>query len=172
FPVEVTVDLVEFHGKPFACASIRDVSDQRRVEEQMRQAQKMESVGTLAAGVAHDFNNILTVIQGCSELLSLNLGNNPAPRSLVEQIQAAVRRASNLVRSLLAFSREEKLQLQRFSFNDLILRMGEFLARVIGDGVRIEFQLCDDSTVVEADAGQWEQVFVNLAVNARDAMGG
>jgi len=172
FPAEVTMDLIEFQGKAFACASIRNVSDRRRLEEQIRQAQKMESVGTLAAGVAHDFNNILTVIQGCSELLSLGLGDRSPHRTLVDQVQAAVQRASALIRRLLAFSRGEKPQLKRFSFNDLILKTGEFLARVIGDGVRIEYQLCAESTMVEADPGQWEQVFTNLAVNARDSMSG
>ena len=172
FPVEVRVDLVKFQGKAFANAWIRDISDRLQVEEQVRQSQKLEAVGTLAAGVAHDINNILTVIQGCSELLSLSVGDPERTRPLVAQIQAAVRRAADLVRGLLAFSRNEKPRLQKFLFNDLVLKMEEFLTRVLGSGVRLEFHPCDAPTMVEADPSQWEQVILNLAVNARDAMAG
>ena len=172
FPVEVSVDLIDYQGNAFACAYIRDVSDKRRIEDQGRESQRLEAVGTLAAGVAHDFNNILTVIQGCSELLSLSLGDPAQARPLVDQIQAAGKRASELVHGLLAFSRKETSRLGRFSLNDLLSRMTGFLTRVLGSEVEVELELCPEDTLVEADASQWEQVVLNLAINARDAMMG
>jgi PAS domain S-box-containing protein len=171
-PVEISVDLIDYQGRAFACAYVRDMTEKRRIEEHSRESQRLEAVGTLAAGVAHDFNNILTVIQGCSELLSLSPGDPEQARPLVEQIQAAVKRASELVRGLLAFSRKETLQLKSFEFNDLLSKMTGFLARVLGADVKIELELVPEGTRVVADPSQWEQVILNLAINARDAMGG
>jgi PAS domain S-box-containing protein len=172
FSAEMRLDLIDFRGAAFACAWVHDLTEKLRVEDQLRQAQKLESVGTLAAGVAHDFNNILTVIQGCSELLVLSLEEPRQSRPLVQQIQAAVGRASQLVRGLLTFGRKETLNLRRVSFNDIVARSAGFLEGVVGQGIEIQMSLCTEPTTVDADAALCERVVLNLGVNARDAMGG
>jgi PAS domain S-box-containing protein len=147
----------------------RDVTDRKRMEGELRQLQKMESVGQLAAGVAHDFNNILTVIQGNTSLL---LANHPEPgqQDLLDQVLDASQRAANLTRQLLAFSRKQVLQRRLLNLNEVTSQMTQMLDRILGEDITLEFHYDTDLPSVKADSSMVEQVILNLAVNARDAM--
>ena len=146
-----------------------DVTERRRLEQQMLQAQKMEAIGTLSGGIAHDFNNLLTVIKGYTGLLLDSL-DEPRQRSLVSSIDQAADRASSLTRQLLAYSRRQVLQPKVINLNELVLNMDKLLQRLIGEDVEMKTVAAHDLGSVKADPGQIEQVIMNLAVNARDAM--
>jgi len=148
----------------------RDVTDVRRMEEQLRQSQKMEAVGRLAGGVAHDFNNLLTAISGYSDLLLHRLPDYSTLRRVVEEIRKAGDRAAALTRQLLAFSRRQVLQPKVLDLNAVVTNMGQMLRRLIGEDIELSTDLSPSLSRVKADPGQIEQVIVNLAVNARDAM--
>ena len=148
----------------------RDVTDVRRMEEQLRQSQKMEAVGRLAGGVAHDFNNLLTAISGYSDLLLHRLPEYSTLRRDVEEIRKAGDRAAALTRQLLAFSRRQVLQPKVLDLNAVVTNMGQMLRRLIGEDIELSTDLSPSLSRVKADPGQIEQVIVNLAVNARDAM--
>jgi len=149
---------------------LRDITEHRQMEEHLRQSQKMEAIGTLAGGVAHDFNNLLMVINGYSSLLSDSLATEGKLRGQVDQIQKATERAMSLTRQLLAFSRKQTIQPSTIKLNQVITGMEKLLHRLIGEDVLISTELAPDLGTVLADAGQMEQVILNLAVNARDAM--
>jgi len=148
----------------------RDVTERRRLEDQLMRAQKMEAIGTLSGGVAHDFNNILTVILGHTEVLLQTLRSSPQIAEHLKSIDEASRRASSLTRQLLAFSRKQVLQPRVFNLNSLILDLDKMLRRMISED--IEFQTVTDPNLraTKADPGQIEQVVMNLVVNARDAI--
>jgi len=148
----------------------RDITEHRGIEERLRQSQKMEAVGTLAGGVAHDFNNLLMVISGYSSVLADALKSNQKLSGHVEQIRKAGERAASLTRQLLAFSRKETLQAAPLNLNDVVTNMEKLLHRLIGEHIVISTHLPMDLGAVMADSGQLEQVILNLAVNARDAM--
>ena len=148
----------------------RDVTDVRRMEEQLRQSQKMEAVGRLAGGVAHDFNNLLTAISGYSDLLLHRLPDYSTLRRDVEEIRKAGDRAAALTRQLLAFSRRQVLQPKVLDLNTVVAKMEPMLRRLIGEKIELSTVLSPSLSRVKADPGQIEQVIVNLAVNARDAM--
>jgi PAS domain S-box-containing protein len=148
----------------------RDVTDQRHLEEQFRQAQKMEAVGQLAGGIAHDFNNLLTAILGNTQLLLRDLPPGDAKRGDVEEIRKASERAASLTRQLLAYSRRQMLQPEVLDLNVVVAEMDKMLRRLIGEHIALEAGLAPDLGRVRADPNQIEQVIVNLAVNARDAM--
>ncbi len=159
------------HGKVVNYVSVkRDVTDVRRMEEQLRQSQKMEAVGRLAGGIAHDFNNLLTAISGYCDLLLLRLPRHSALRGEVEEIRKAGDRATVLTRQLLAFSRRQVLQPKILDLNAVVRNMEQMLQRLIGEDVELSTDLSPSLGPVKADPGQLEQVIVNLAVNARDAM--
>src|SRR5436189_1140204 len=148
----------------------RDVTDQRHLEEQFRQSQKMEAVGQLAGGIAHDFNNLLTAILGNTQLLLRDLPAGDAKRGDVEEIRRASERAASLTRQLLAHSRRQMLQPEVLNLNGVVAEMDKMLRRLIGEHIALVTVLAPDLGHVRADPNQLEQVIVNLAVNARDAM--
>lgn len=152
----------------------QDITDKKRLEYQLRQSQKMESVGRLAGGIAHDFNNLLTVILGYSELaLDMPMTDFPADHPVRKQmstISEAGRKAATLVRQLLAFSKKQVLEMKTVDVNEIIENIAKILRLVIGEDVMLELNLSPSVTNVRADVGQMEQVLMNLAVNARDAM--
>jgi signal transduction histidine kinase/ActR/RegA family two-component response regulator len=147
----------------------RMIADHQRMEDQLRQSQKMEAVGRLAGGVAHDFNNLLTVIAGYVSLLKDGLDSGREQPEL-EEIQAAVKRAAELTRQLLTFSRKQIWQPQVLDVNSVVSHMEGMLRRLIGEDITLVVALAGDLEKVKADPGQIEQVIMNLAVNARDAM--
>jgi len=149
---------------------IMDVTERRRLGEQLRQAQKMEAIGQLAGGVAHDFNNLLTVILGYSELVLDSLDAGDARQADVREVLQAGRNAAALTQQLLAFSRRQILAPTVFDMNRVAESVAKMLGRVIGEHVRLATRLAPAPAFVKADAGQIEQILVNLAVNARDAM--
>ena len=139
-------------------------------EGQLRQAQRMESIGTLAGGIAHDFNNLMTAVTGYSELALRSLSSDDALRPKIEVIKSAGERAASLTRQLLAFSRKQVLQPKVLDLNSVVTGMAQMLPRVIGEHIDLRFQLGDSLGQIKADPSQIEQVLMNLAVNARDAM--
>jgi PAS domain S-box-containing protein len=147
-----------------------DVTDTRSLEAQLRQAQKMEAVGRLAGGVAHDFNNLLTVITSYSQLLLEDMAAADPRRADLQEIQRAAIGAAGLTRQLLAFSRQQVLEPRVLNLNDVLSAAGKMLQRLIGEDVALQLTLAPDLGNVKADPGQIEQVIMNLAVNARDAM--
>jgi PAS domain S-box-containing protein len=149
----------------------RDVTERKRLEEELRQSQKMEAVGRLAGGIAHDFNNLLTAINGYAEFLLDELESEDL-RSHAEEISNAGRRAAALTRQLLVFSRRQVLQPQVLDPNEIIVEMDRLLRRVIGEDIELVTILDESLVRVAADRSQLEQIIVNLAVNARDAMQG
>jgi PAS domain S-box-containing protein len=151
-------------------ATKQDVTERRTLEEQLQQAAKIEAVGRLAGGVAHDFNNLLTIINGYSELLRDELVNDPTLSAYVEEIHNAGERAAGLTRQLLAFSRRQVLDPQVLDLNAVISNLEKMLRRLIGEDITLRTFLASSLGRVKADPGQIEQVIMNLAVNARDAM--
>src|SRR5262249_10114431 len=147
-----------------------DVSERARLEEQLRQAQKMEAVGRLAGGVAHDFNNLLTVILGYCEFLCESFEIDDERREHLGEIQKAAVSATGLTRQLLAFSRRQVLQERVVDLNEIVHGMEPMLRRLIPESVELRTALSSRLANVVADPGQIEQVILNLAVNARDAM--
>jgi signal transduction histidine kinase len=150
--------------------TIEDVTERRQLEQQFHQAQKMEAMGRLAGGVAHDFNNLLTAITGYSQLLLSSLPAGDPSRSDIEEIKKAGDRAAALVGQLMAFSRRQVREAKVVDLNGVIRNMEAMLRRLIGEDVELMAQLAGDLGRVKADPGQLEQVVMNLAVNARDAM--
>ena len=151
-------------------AVVRDVTEKRRLEEQLLQAQKMEAIGQLAGGVAHDFNNLLLVMQSCAEFVMQELPEGDHKREDVGEILSATRRAGALTRQLLAFSRRQASQPRALDLNEIVSNIEKMLRRLIGEDVELVTSLSPVLGIVRADAGQMEQVIVNLTVNARDAM--
>lgn len=147
-----------------------DITEVLNLESQFRHAQKLESVGQLAAGVAHDFNNILTVIQGYSEMLAARCDGDASMTMPLKQISNAARRASSLTRQLLMFSRKQAIQTSTVDLNIVLQNLSNMLSRLLGDDIAIETEYESKLPLIEADTGMLEQVVMNLAVNARDAM--
>ncbi len=169
--IDFTATMVEWEGKPAVLGTAFDVTERKKLEEQFRQAQKMEAVGRLAGGIAHDFNNLLGVIIGYSELLlETPAVGDPAVRRKIDEIHKAATRAASLTRQLLAFSRQQVLEPRVLSVNTVVAEMEKMLRRLIGEDIELVTRLDDGLGLVKADPGQLEQVLMNLAVNARDAM--
>jgi signal transduction histidine kinase/CheY-like chemotaxis protein len=149
---------------------VLDITESKRLEEQFRQAQKMESVGQLAGGVAHDFNNMLTVMQGYASLIAGFEGLPPEVMEATREISLAADRAANLTRQLLTFSRRQVMQPQDLDLNHQVEAMTKMLQRILGEHIAIAFEPSADLPLVRADAGMMDQIILNLAVNSRDAM--
>jgi signal transduction histidine kinase len=163
----------KWNGEPAFLASIRDITEikeKRALEDQLRQSQKLESVGRLAGGIAHDFNNILTVILGYGDLLQESVAADDPSRKLVEQICSAGKRAAKLTRQLLAFSRQEILQPRTLDLNTSVTESKEFIQRLIGEDIQVRTVLEPSLWRVKVDPSCVNQIIMNLAVNSRDAM--
>jgi hypothetical protein len=170
FDAEVFTDTLDFAGREARLSLVVDVSERTRLEEQLRQMQKMESIGRLAGGVAHDFNNILTVIQARSSLLLESGATMGETRQSLHEIHQAALRAGSLTRQLLAFSRKQTLTLRNLDLNEIVRTMTVMLRRVLGEDVALTVSCAAQPAWIEGDPGMMEQVLMNLAVNARDAM--
>jgi PAS domain S-box-containing protein len=169
FPVEVNATYIRLE-RDYVLAVVRDITETKRLEEQLRQSQKMEAVGRLAGGVAHDFNNIFGIVIGYGDIVLRRLGNDDVLRPKMEQILKAAERAAALTRQLLAFGRKQVLQPRILDLNVVVSEMEDMLRRLIGEDVVLVTTLGPGLGSVEADQGQLQQVILNLAVNARDAM--
>jgi PAS domain S-box-containing protein len=150
--------------------TVFDVTERKKLEEQLRQSQKMEAIGLLAGGVAHDFNNILTVIYGYCAILQSKMGEDSPFRPEMDHIHAAAERAARLTRSLLAFSREQIMTAKQVDLNDIVRNVWQLLSRIIGEDIHLETMVAEKPLWILADSVQIEQVLMNLAANARDAM--
>jgi PAS domain S-box-containing protein len=177
FPVEINSNIVEQYGKPVILAVVRDISERKKaekeksnIEEQYRQVQKVEAIGRLAGGVAHDLNNILSPIIGYGELLIDHINPQDSRRESVEQIVKAGYRARDLVRQLLAFGRKQTLEYRTIDLNKTIEGFESLLRRTIREDIEIEIMPTPNIPAFKADIGQIEQVIMNLCVNAQDAM--
>jgi PAS domain S-box-containing protein len=166
-----TTPIVGPDGRPERLlGTVRDVTERLSLEEQLRHAQKMESIGRLAGGIAHDFNNLLTAIRGYAELLLIDLEHDAPARESAAEIARAAGRAASLTGQLLAFSRKQVLRPQELDLNEIVSSMSSMLARMLGEDVVLATALDEELWPTLADPTQVEQVVVNLAVNARDAM--
>ena len=168
--VQFATELIQLNDAPCVLAIIHDVTEGRRLEQQLRQAQKMEAMGRLAGGIAHDFNNLLSIIIGYCELSQDHLDKDLPIGKHVAQIKKAGGRAASLTRQLLAFSRQQVLQPRTLSLNEVVNSISKMLLRVIGEDISLVFKLGEPLSSVRVDLGQVEQVLLNLALNARDAM--
>ena len=148
----------------------RDVTETHQMEDKLRQSQKLEAIGQLAGGVAHDFNNILAAIMMQAELASLDQALSERPRKMLQEIKVSTKRAANLTRQLLAFSSRQVMQSTQVDLNEIVTGLTNMLSRIVGEDVRMELELAPQALWTHADAGMLDQVLLNLVVNARDAM--
>ena len=167
---DITAHTIQFGDRDAVLVMAADVTERRRLEDQLRQAQKLEAVGQLAGGIAHDFNNLLTVIEGYAEMVRAEQLPDDPHRTPLGEILVAAQRATSLTRQLLAFSRRQLLQPIRLSLNANVASTQRMLARLLGENIRIQTNLAADLWHVFVDPGQIDQIIINLAVNARDAM--
>jgi PAS domain S-box-containing protein len=170
FPMDLSVGEARQEGESIFVGIIHDLSDRKRTEEQLAQAQKMETVGQLSGGIAHDFNNLLTVIIGNADTLSEKLKARPDLQQLSDTIIAAGERGAELTRRLLAFSRRQTLQPQAIDCNRLVASMQQLLRRTLREDIEIGTALDGEAMIAFADPGQLESAILNLALNAQDAM--
>jgi len=177
FPVEITARHFTRQGRPVHIAAIRDITDRvraeeehSRIEEQLRQSQRLESVGRLAGGVAHDFNNLLTVINGYADMLRYDLAEGDPLRAGLDEIKKAGERAASLTQQLLAFSRKQMIEPRPIDLNAIVAESEKMLRRLVGEDIQFVTTLRASPGTVMADPGQIHQILMNLVVNARDAM--
>ena len=170
FPVEVELKRIAIAGQTAVLADVRDITERRRLEERLHQAQRLEAIGQLAGGVAHDFNNLLTPILGYSEILLQGLPPDDAKRLDLEQIHSAAEKARNVTNQLLTFGRRTVLKVRTVEVNTLVSGMTKILRTLLREDISLAFTLDPRAGAVEADAAAVEQVVMNLIVNARDAL--
>ena len=159
-------------GQAATLVTVLDIGDRLRLEDQLRQAQKLEAVSRLAGGIAHDFNNLLASIRGNAELIGHQLASDAPPQAEVREILQATDRAAGLTRQLLTFSRKQVLQPTVLDLNGVVLSVSRMARRLMGSQIRVDEQLGTELPQVQADPATLEQVLLNLVVNARDAMPG
>ncbi|HSS07442.1 MAG TPA: ATP-binding protein [Rhodanobacteraceae bacterium] len=169
-PLELTVARLGSDNRAVLTGFVRDITERRALEEQLRQSQKLEAIGRLAGGVAHDFNNILMSIMGAADLLLMQLATDDPARGEVSEIKQSVVRGAGLTHQLLAFSRRQAVRPRIFALGDVVGGMDTMLRRLIGPEIELEIICASEPVMVRADSGQTEQVVLNLVVNARDAM--
>jgi PAS domain S-box-containing protein len=170
FPVEISLSYVQTENGFFAIAFVTDITSRKQLEEQLLQSQKMEAVGRLAGGVAHDFNNMLTIISGYNRLLLNHLAPQDPQRGYAEEVLKAADRAAALTKQLLAFSRRQVMQPRVLNVNELLHETEKMLRRLLGEDIELTLMLQPSIGNVKADPGHIEQAIFNLAVNGRDAM--
>ncbi|MCU1384889.1 MAG: hypothetical protein JWL71_3586 [Acidobacteria bacterium] len=170
FPLELTVARIGSDNRAVLTGFVRDITERRALEEQLRQSQKLEAIGRLAGGVAHDFNNILMSIMGAADLLLMQLPAGDSARDEATDIKQSVDRGAGLTRQLLAFSRRQAVRPRMFALGDIVRGMDTMLRRLIGPEIDFQIICAPEPLMVVADSGQTEQVVLNLVVNARDAM--
>lgn len=165
------IPLFDESGTPQYLLGIsEDITVRKRLEEQLLQSQKMEAIGQLAGGVAHDFNNILMVIMGYADVLKGDINLDDQQQQKVEKIISAAEKATRMTHNLLSFSRKQVMRTRIASLNEIVLHIQEFIGRIIGEDILLESILTADELLVDVDSGQIEQLLINLATNARDAM--
>ena len=165
-----SAELIELDGAPCALFMTDDITERLSLEQQLRHSQKMEAVGQLAAGVAHDFNNIMTVVHGHTGMLLATPGLDRECAESLKQISIAADRAKNVTRQLLTFSRKQFIQRKDLDVNVIIHNLAKMLQRLLGEDIALQFSHSPLLPVVHGDTGMMEQIFMNLAVNSRDAM--
>jgi two-component system, cell cycle sensor histidine kinase and response regulator CckA len=171
FPVELTVARMRGgEGRAVITGFVRDITERRALEEQLRQSQKLEAIGRLAGGIAHDFNNILMSIMGSADLLLMELGPEHPARSEANEIKQSVERGAGVTRQLLAFGRRQATRAKPIALGDVVNGMDTMLRRLIGPEIDFDIWCATDPVVVMADSSQLQQVVMNLVINARDAM--
>jgi PAS domain S-box-containing protein len=169
-PIDLAVSEIARGGVRMLIVIVRDISERKKLEDQYRQSQKMEAVGRLAGGIAHDFNNLMQAILGYINLLDRRLPPGDPNHETVEYIQKSVAHASSLTRQLLAFSRKQVLKPKLLALNSVVAEMTHLLQRVLGETIQLKLKLAEPVPCIRADPGQMEQLILNLAINARDAM--
>jgi len=170
FPAELSFFGVKIKGRWHAVSIIRDITERKSLEEQLRQSQKMEAIGTLAGGVAHDFNNILTVILGFATIMQMDIAADSPLASPLKHILSAGERAANLTRSLLAFSRKQAMELKTVDMNQVVLDAQKLLSRLLREDTELRIKTAESALPIRADAGQIGQILLNLVNNAAQAM--
>jgi two-component system, cell cycle sensor histidine kinase and response regulator CckA len=165
-----SAEIIEIGGEKCVISIFRDMTEQKMLEGQLRKAQRMEAIGQLSGGIAHDFNNLLTVMIGHSQLLEDRMPPTDGLKKSVEEIKKAGNHAASLTRQLLAFSRQQVLEQRVLDLNTVVTDLEKMLRRLIGENIEMTTQLDQKLAHIKADPGQMQQVIVNLAVNARDAM--
>src|SRR5262249_7584061 len=168
FPLELTVARIGSDNRAELTGFFRDITERRALEEQLRQSQKLEAIGRLAGGVAHDFNNILMSIMGAADLMLMQMSPHESAREEAAEIKQAVERGAALTRQLLAFSRRQATRPRLFALGDVVRGMDTMLRRLIGPEIDFEIVVPAEPLRVVADSGQIEQSVINLAVNTRD----
>jgi PAS domain S-box-containing protein len=170
FDAQLESIAVQVDGRPVVNTIVTDITERKRLEDQLCQARKMEAVGTLAGGVAHDFNNILTVIMGLASLIQMSIEKDDTLRQRIDQIVASSARAADLTQSLLAFSRTQWATLEPRKVNGVVKSTAKLLTRLLPEEIRLMMNLSDEDMTILLDVTQIGQVLMNLATNARDAM--
>ena len=170
YPVEVHLQRSVFERIPVYVAIILDITERKKLEAQLLQAHKMEAVGLLAGGIAHDFNNILTAIIGYASIMQMKMIKDNPLTKILDSILASTQRAANLTKNLLAFSRKQVMQLQPVDLNKIVRNVDNLLSRILGEDIELKATFAPGEIMIHADRSQIEQVLMNLATNARDAM--
>jgi PAS domain S-box-containing protein len=168
--IDVTMQLTEIAGRPVCHAVISDITEHRRLMEQLNHSRKLEGLGQLAGGIAHDFNNVLNVVIGFTELMKMSMDEDDPSRQYADGIMHAGMKGAALTKQILAFSRKQALDMKPVNINDIIVNLRKMLRRLVREDIGINLNLADRDLIVMADTGQIEQSLINLTTNARDAM--